>query len=402
MLTTDRQIDRRILHEADVLESAGWKITILAPPKINNSLPDDKRVVRIEKLSCGKKFQAISLLSEWYGRVVRLIPLSIFAHPWIKKIGRLLIFDKESFYTKIFQNAASLYTPTVFVAHDLPTLPAAYQAASKCGARLVYDSHELYVEQELSRLEKYQWQKIEEKYIRACDLIITVNPFVAKELERRYNLENAVSVIYNSVHSSTKAKKSKLLHRVLGLSEKDRIVLFQGGLLPHRHLDKLIYAMTYVKKNHLHLVFLGDGPLKRYLQKLTLRLNLTSYVHFLRAVPQDILLSYTASADLGIIPYQATCLNNYYCTPNKLFEFLAAGIPILASDLPAIRAILSVYKTGTVADLSSSKYIALHLDRIFMDEQTFEKYAKNAAKIQNKTLFEPNKIINLFEKYKCV
>jgi glycosyltransferase involved in cell wall biosynthesis len=122
-----------------------------------------------------------------------------------------------------------------------------------------------------------------------------------------------------------------------GLPVDKRIVLLQGGLSAGRNLEVLVDAMHYVKDPSVVLVVLGDGLLLRSLQKMAQQEGLAGRVYFHAAVPQNELLELTAAADAGVIPYQATCLNNHYCTPNKLFEFIAAGLPILATDLPEIR-----------------------------------------------------------------
>jgi glycosyltransferase involved in cell wall biosynthesis len=146
-------------------------------------------------------------------------------------------------------------------------------------------------------------------------------------------------------------------------------LLYQGGLSTGRQLEALVSAMALVQVTGVHLVILGDGPLQPALQKLAVAPGAQGRVHLHPAVPQSELLAWTAAADAGVIPYQPTCLNNLYCTPNKLFEFIAAGLPILASDLPEIRAIVAGHGIGQLADLSSPSAIAAAIDRFFADRR---------------------------------
>ena len=224
-------------------------------------------------------------------------------------------------------------------------LPVATEIALRCGAKLVYDSHELYCEQELSKREKQCWQRIEKKYIQYCDSVITVNPSIASELERLYDIKS-VNVIYNAVSCSNQPRKLRLYHAVFALPPERKILLFQGGLSSGRHLESLIIAMRFVHNPVVDLVVMGDGQLRKKLELIANLNGVKQKVYFHPAVAPDKLLDYTQSADAGIIPYQPTCLNNYYCTPNKLFEFIAAGIPILASDLPEIRNIVTRNSIG--------------------------------------------------------
>jgi len=85
-------------------------------------------------------------------------------------------------------------------------------------------------------------------------------------------------------------------------------------------------------------------------------------VYFLPAVPQAELLQHSASADLGIIPYPHVDLNSYYCTPNKLFEFIQAGLPILSNDSPELRRFVSEEGFGLVHAMSSPLHIANAID----------------------------------------
>lgn len=368
MLTPDRQIDRRILLSADSLEAAGWDVTIVAMP-LDAKASDDRRVVRIGSAS-GSVCRENRVL-DVYRWVRGHLPMNGRLMSWMKRLAWRYLVDQESFYSKLFYSTASQYSPQVFVANDLPMLPVAAQLAQGCGARLVYDSHELYSEQEFSSREKRRWAEIEAKYIGICDVVIAVNRSVATELEQRYRI-NDVKVIYNAERTrQMPVAASCRLHEAFGLSADKKIVLMQGGLSAGRNLEVLVDAMRYVQNQSVVLVVLGDGLLLGSLKKIAQQEGLMGRVYFHPAVPQNDLLGLTAAADAGVIPYQATCLNNRYCTPNKLFEFIAAGLPILATDLPEIRRMVHEGEIGLVGDTSSPRKLAALLDDFFSDEQRF-------------------------------
>ena len=400
MLTTDSNIDRRIIQEADSLESAGWKVTIIAMPKTSALFSDDKRVLRLPLyLRIDKNDRKLFLL--WlYRWVNKYMPLSSAARTLIRKITWLTT-DMEDFYLSVFRSVLDKYKPAVFVAHDLPTLPAACYAAAKCNAKVVYDSHELYAEQEFSDLEKRKWKQLEQKYIGHCDSVITVNNLIAQELKQRYHLLDEVYVISNALPSKNRVNiNSKIFHQKFGLQDHAKVVLFQGGLSLNRNLEKLVESMAYVQNPLVNLVILGDGQLRSLLQSITIKHNLSKKVHFHQAVTQEELLDYTSCADLGIIPYQATCLNNYYCTPNKLFEFIAAEIPILSAKLPSIENILNEFQIGLTADFASSSQISHALDSLFENEQILKKYKNNLNKASKEIVWEDKKFTSIFEGYK--
>jgi glycosyltransferase involved in cell wall biosynthesis len=151
----------------------------------------------------------------------------------------------------------------------------------------------------------------------------------------------------------------------------------QGGLSSGRNLNTLIESMKYVQNKEIILVILGEGYLLKDLQKLTEIHNLTNTVYFHEAVAQSELMHLTASADAGIIPYQPICLNNFYCTPNKLFEFIAAGLPIIATDLPEIKKIVQGSEIGLVGDTSSSLGFAKLIDDFFSNTELLIKMKSN-------------------------
>jgi len=100
-----------------------------------------------------------------------------------------------------------------------------------------------------------------------------------------------------------------------------------------------------------------------------------------------------------VIPYQPTCLNNLYCTPNKLFEFIAAGLPILASDLPEIRTIVSGHGIGQLADLSSTDTIARAIDEFFADPARLEAWRGAVLRVRQFLNWdvEGAKVVQLYE-----
>lgn len=396
MLTTDRQIDRRTLQQADSLEKAGWVVTILAMPDDTASSKDDPRVVRVRLKKQTLGFKHFSLLS-LYRTIRRHVPMNGHVMQFLKRILWFYVANPEAFYSDLFADELQHLTSHVVMAIDLPTLPVAALHARRCGAKLVYDSHELYSEQEFSTREKRLWKAIEEKFIHHCDVVITVNQSIASELEHRYSI-NPVHVIYNAINSTAKVQTNKLFHKAFGLPLERKILLFQGGLSKGRHLETLVHAMKYINNQCIDLVILGDGQVRKALERLALSLGIKHRVYFHPAVPQDELLEYTQSADVGVIPYQATCLNNLYCTPNKLFEFIAAGIPILGGDLPEINHIVLKHQLGFTGNISGPNEFAHLIDEVFRNEVQLEVWRKNSLIAQQEFSWrnEEQKLLQIF------
>ncbi|MFM8700874.1 MAG: glycosyltransferase family 4 protein [Hyphomicrobiales bacterium] len=387
MLTPDRQIDRRILLCADSLESAGWTVTIIAMP-LDGGVDNDRRVIRLRLNRVLEIYRWVRGHLTMNGRLMR----------WMKRLTWRYLVKQESFYSSLFYSTGSKYRPCVFVANDLPVLHVARQLAQECGAKLVYDSHELFSEQEFSEHEKRRWSEIEAKHIGACDVVITVNQSIAAELERRYGVAD-VKVIYNAERTSKSPPVTRRLHEIFGLPLEKKIILLQGGLSAGRNLETLVEAMRHVQNPSVVLVVLGDGILSHALEKRAQQQELSGRVFFHAAVPQNELLAMTAAADAGVIPYQATCLNNHYCTPNKLFEFIAAGLPVLATDLPEIRRFVVGEQIGLVGDTGSPRKLAELIDDFFSDEQRFADWQANVASARKNVCWEQEekKLVKIYE-----
>lgn len=399
MVSADRKIDRRILLEADSLEAAGWRVVIIGMPLDPGDEDSDPRIVRVAgKGSRVSKESGVIIAYRW---MRRRLPMNSQLMMGIKALAWRYLIDQEIFYKRLFLRTVSRYHPRVLVAHDLPMLPVAREASQACGAKLVYDSHELYCEQELSRLEKRRWAEIEAKYIRSCDAVITVNRSIARELEIRYGISD-VKVIYNAERCDGEPVNRRFFNRQFGFSTEKKVILFQGGLHTGRNLEVLVSAMGLVRNPLVSLILMGDGRLRKSLEKMVKKLALSDRVHFHDAVRQEELLSFSACADAGVIPYQATCLNNYYCTPNKLFEYIAAGVPVIASNLPEIRNIVTSHCIGLVGDLGSPDSAARHIEEFFSDQKAEEKWRQKIMEARQVLSWnkEMEKIVSIYSAFR--
>lgn len=396
MLTADRQIDRRILLEAESLREADWDVVVLAMPAEKGGGADPVWVHRLDSQSQVSSKEHIILAA--YRMIRQCLPMNGRLMSALKRIAWRYFVDQESFYTAFFIPAAYAYSPTVVVAHDLPMLPSASLVAQYCGAKLVYDSHELYCEQELSRRERARWRTVEQTLIGDCERVITVNQALAAELKNAYGL-NHVSVVQNASLRRAVMTKARYFHQYYRLTEASKVLLYQGGVIAGRNLDVLVEAMEFVSASDVHLVILGDGILTARLQSIIRRRSLCGRVHLHAAVSQQDLPELTASADAGVIPYLANCLNNLYCTPNKLFEFIAAGVPVLASDLPEVARVIYRHSMGQVADFRSSESIARAIHQFFVEPDRLQQWRQNAAAASQEVCWEleGRKIVALYE-----
>lgn len=377
MLTPDREIDRRITLEADALRDDGWEVMVVALPS-ERELPIDPAWIVRARPRVGEAQRERAVLGAY--RALRgWIPMNGPLMRGLKAIVWGGLADPEWFYDRLFAAAIAGTRPTIVVAHDLPMLPLAHRHAVAAGAKLVYDSHELWCEKGFPERWKRGWRAVESRHIRHCDAIITINHSIAALLRERYGLTE-VDVITNA--TTPLAGRPRDLRRACGIESNALVLLYQGGLTAGRQLEQVVTAMASVRHPRVHLVMLGSGALKSRLVRLASRGAARGRVHFLDPVPQAELLEWSASADGGIIPYGSDCLNNHLCTPNKLYEFIAAGTPILANDLPELRASVAAHGFGLIREMRDSNSVATAIDEFFADPSALARWRSSLTQRQ--------------------
>jgi glycosyltransferase involved in cell wall biosynthesis len=353
MLVPDNRIDRRVLLSGRSLFQAGWQVTIISAP-----YPEP---IDHDQLD----FPELSIIRVDTARSIRIPP-----HALPKNQIHHGNWERVYFYHHQFLAAALQHPSAVCVAHDLPVLAAAAIAAIEFGASLVYDAHELYPEQfHFSSRQKALFSDAEAALIKHADLVTTINGSIAAEMAARYGIVSP-ELILNAPAVPALPRKGDPLREDLRIPHDKRILLYQGSLSLNRNLEGLIAAMAQVASDDIVLVMMGPGTdvsckLKRIASSDG---TLGRRVFFRDAVPQTELLHYTGGAEVGIIPYQSIDLNSRYCTPNKLFDFIVAGLPILANDLPELRKFVHETGFGQVHPLNGPAETARGIEVMFASD----------------------------------
>ena len=269
----------------------------------------------------------------------------------------------------------------LFYANDLDTLAPMFLLSKLKKKPLIYDSHELFCEVpelKASRIKKAIWQKLEEYIIPKLKTCITVNDSIAKIYEAKYNVP--FYIIRNiSDFDQTFIPKSRVQ---LSLPEDKKIILLQGaGINVDRGVEELIDAMEFVQNAVLYIIGSGD-VWENLKQKVLFNKNIQNKVVLINKLPKSELINYTFNADLGLSIDKNTNLNYLYSLPNKIFDYIQAEIPILASRLPEIENIILQYKIGDFIDDHNPKTIANKLNEMLYSQQlsSYKKYLAIAKK----------------------
>ena len=380
MVCPDLRVDRRILQEAQTLSAHGHEVILFAGWSKDLPKVEQQDHVRILRPAPPTPTAWEKIFEQTNGYVRRH---SVLKH------GRML-FTLSTRIAQYFMRGCQSLTPLerelihqicdlqpdYLHVHDLPQLRLGVEVKKLLGVPLIYDAHELFPALEhLGWAYRKVWHRREQRYLPWVDRVITVNPLVAEEMQNRYRIAMP-TVIQNAIDSppdfDPTVRHTKLRDE-LGLSPDQKILLYQGCLLRSRGLEPLIDAMSSVQAP-VHLVLLGYGDLKELLRARIAQLPGATRVHLLDAVPHEELLGWTASADAGVIPYQAKDLNKKLVSPNKLYEFIQAGLPMLSNDLPMLRRMIGEQELGLLWSFSDASSYARGIDAFFADEERVRAY----------------------------
>lgn len=362
---------------------------------VSNDVVTDNRVKRTCSLLHELGFEVILV-----GRL-RKESLPIESRKY--KVKRFkLIFDKGPlFYAEfnirlllflIFQKVDILYS------NDLDTLAANYFASKiKSHSRLIYDTHELFTEVpelENRRFVKNTWLRIEKHIFPKLKHIITVNNSIARIYEEKY--KKSLLVVRNVPE---KYKNENALTKIeAGIPEDKFILIIQGsGLNIDRGIEEAVLSMEFI--DNALLIIVGSGDVIPKVKEIVAKKHLENKVKFYGKRPYLEMMQLTSLANIGLTLDKPLNDNYKFSLPNKLFDYIQAGIPILSSELVELKRIIENYDIGCFVKTISPEEIAQTINNLIENPSTLEHYKKNcqkAAEFENWD-FEKLKLINLFE-----
>ncbi len=195
-----------------------------------------------------------------------------------------------------------------------------------------------------------------------ADSVVTANDAYARELARRLDVPLPVAILNCPPRTTPADRPPRRIHAALGLAPDTKIVLYHGGFTAERGIEELIAAVPRV--DGAVLVLLGFGPLAARYEAIAADPATHGLVRILPAVAPSELLEWVASADVAAMPILPTTLNHRLTTPNKLFEAMAVGVPIVASDLPGMAPIVRSIDAGRLIDPADPASIAAGLNDV--------------------------------------
>lgn len=375
------RIDPRVEREARALADNGYRVTVICPdissPPLLEQPIDWGANIQFDILG----WQAASFINQY---------------PWMH--GELML------------EAALKYKPLAFHCHDLSTALIGLAAARKAGARCVCDFHEWYSENvswDAAKQEyvphpdpvRTMYQAAEALAMARADEVITVCDSIAKELESAYPLGGKKVHVIRNVPSLVRSGTAfPSLRESLQVKADQLVLLWQGGTGPTRLLEPVIKSLAFAP----NIVFVIRGPsldmFGEGYRKLAEEAGVSDRLHLLPPVKSADVVAAAVGADVGIWTLPNLSKNFYYALPNKIFEYLAAGLPLVCANFPEARSIVETYGVGATFDPYSPESIAEALVKL-SDPEVRAGCARNvgAALTALQADQEWSKLVKLYE-----
>lgn len=375
MVTNPCERDNRVLREAKTLSNNGYKVTILA-------LSEEKDIERKKVMEFTIKY----LTRKFEVNTIR---------------GKMDLL--KNFTQKAIKEDADIYH-----SHDLSTLLECFIASRVNDSKLVYDSHEVNAISKNVKSVGNIYNKISEKIlIKKTNGVITVNEFIAQLLKKEYDLkQKPIDLLnlpdkryYDDIENIEENKEYIMLPDF-----EKKYIIYQGFIRQKRGLFELVKSFHYLD-NSYQLLIVGNGPMKEDLETYVEKKQLENQIAFRGYVDYQNLINVTKEADVGIISGKGTNegkinYDRFYGSPNKLFEYIVAGIPVITNNYPFYKKIVGNNKLGLFWKNKNPKDMARVIKNMFENEERYQEFKNNVFKIRENYVWEreEKKLIKFYEK----
>jgi len=318
------------------------------------------------------------------GFTISYVPF--LAIPKLRTVSMVLTY----FTYLLFRSVAD--RPDVFYSRQCFCSGATRLVARLLRRPFFYEVNGLWTE-EMIALSEPAWkirmvQNIERLNVRKAQGVIAVTNGLAEELVEKYQADpERLTVVPNGVDNSVfqKAQSSDVL-RLFALSASARYIGYIGSLSPWQGLDTLISALPEVVSEQPSVVLLivGAGPLKNELEKTVDAVKLADHVRFLGPVAHTLIPGIIKLCEFCLVPKSAKGIGKHGYSPLKVFEYLAAGKPVIASDVPDINSIVRASNCGLLFKADDPDDLVLKMKMLLNDREKAELLGRNAGKAAEK------------------
>lgn len=268
-------------------------------------------------------------------------------------------------------------SPSIIHCHDTLFLPIALLVKFFCNSKIIYDAHELESDKAgqskaLAKftlfIERISWKKI--------NLLISVSPSIISWYNKNFSkIESELILNSPQLDITKKGVKSRYLRDKFNIPDEHKIFLYLG-IIAAKGRGVEFYLDTFKRSDvKSHIVFVGYGAYSDEVKNAAANYH---NIHYHEAVPHDKVVEVSTSADVGLCLLEPVSLSDYYCLPNKLFEYAFAGLYVLACDFPDIKELVDTYSLGSTCKLEIND---IHDKISDIECQNIEHYNVNTEKL---------------------
>ena len=338
LLIGDVRMDGRVQKEILTLRSHGFRVTLIQWPYSGSS--STQECLGVEVIDYPHRLHRSPVVN-----FLRQILFNFFALRHLKRIS-----------------------PDFLQCNDLPTLLAGFLFRRR--TRVIYDAHELFPEMH-EGIRKRVWAELEKWMVPACHAYIQPEKNRIAYFAAKYRIDPARIVLVENFPSGRYAFSGRSrLREYFNLAPEKIILLCTGKIGPDRNIENMIGCMAFLDARFV-LVLLGQ-TYKEYEKELAFRIieaKTGDRVKFHPPIPNVEMLDYIYSSDIGLVFYQNTNLNNYWCASNKLYEFILCGKPVITNDYPGLREVVENNQLGVCLSETSPEAIASAVRQIGEDRK---------------------------------
>lgn len=317
--------------------------------------------------------------SGWRGRVTALASAAAW-DTWMRtyRVASLSLYWLET------AREVAAWAPDIVHANDANTLAPALWIKQHCGARLVYDSHELWLHRNIRSdrpVAPHVEAAIEKRGIAAADAVITVSPSIVDWLATHYRMERPPALVRNVPAAGPLPDRARgRLRELAGLPAEARVIAYGGRITTSRGIEETLQALALLPSD-VHLVMLGygDAGYIALLEALARQLGVAERVHRVGPVAPHEVADALSDGDVAVVHVRPTCLSYRFALPNKLFESIRAGLPVVAADLPDMAQVVRHYGVGEVFDGEEAEALAATLRAVLADPDRYREAARRAC-----------------------
>jgi len=341
---SDLATDQRVHRSALTLHEMGYDVSLVGR-KLRKSLALDERPYKTIRLNLLFE-KGVFMYAEWHVRL---------------------------FFYLLLNKCCLLF------ANDLDTLLPNYLASKIYQLPIIYDSHEYFTEvPELQNnpFRKKVWKRVEQYIFPRLKHTITVNDSIAGLFYKNYGKKPLVVRNVPLANNFNRVNNIAFFKTENEIPEDKKIIIIQGaGINIQRGAEEAVEAMKHLPD--CVLLVIGSGDVYNTLLKLSAEHNVGERIVFISRLPYSDLMEFTQIADVGLTLDKNTNINYRYSLPNKLFDYIQAGIPVISSDLTEVTAIVKKFDIGMVINNVTPSEIANAIKNLFRDNETYTTYRNN-------------------------